>query len=1094
MITAADRCASSFVEKHRQSFEAWAKDLSEAPGLVVAISRKGPRLLELLVREQVLPPGFLRRVTTELALPFLDAAADSITISDDGVWWGSTFNRVFRLAKITNALGGGPSNVVVGLPFAMSKGANAAFVSECVSKHFLTLDDGQVGAFVNAQTSAFRLLGHPFDIEHPVVSFAGDFKDEVTVAEVVHNAALRLGGRCLEVPSLIPMVQGSLLSVTWTVLLDTAAFSVAGQPQLVKLRVYLDAERRRVTVAAMQLVALAQQNLSEMAKYLPDSLGLLWHLVVDFVREEMPSGLVSDKDTLLWQCATDYSTVMWAAFLNGMLLLRAAKDAFCGALEDQGIWAETSGPSEDDLRLLIGPKKAKEAEYVLAGFLIGPEAKPVAKLLDVSRDYGIFDEVIPARYEAEYLRRRVPLLNAAASEGDVDGLLRALFHAQHLFIEVPSRNAQTDPDDRLDFGICLSKLRELVLSLVPTATDMDIHRSLDRLVDEGCVVPRYLRLKTSDEALWVRMFRVGEGPVPKLVQTVRLLFRKLSKALGTKNLPRLLFEKYCVLALSNAPTDPTLEALRTLETYKRFHLYGARQALTLGNRVRFLLDWARDQRILLDAGPDDEAAGEYALNEALEASYPSSDCPWDEHAQDAIEDLAAFSVKVAKARGLGPRALVLLTSVATQAELKLAIEAELDLWLHDRRFSVYHAIQALGELAQIGPPARPSKAHLERANIALSRTANFSAQVAEKVRLAKERSSIWSLVETIVMDDTFPMRVWRGVSQTLDSRLARESRASGFVEILSALRVAYAANRLLRDLLACAGYVDPKSRSEPIDKSIVLFRNRLNDTNSIDPVVHGLFTGSDGGGNVDALAGEALAELPCPFPRAFDLIRPVILQVAGRCEDILRAFGSEEFHETPIPLDPPQYIMMWDIRGSSEAERREDLDRLIETANTRLLTVLGSNAREFRPESRDDGNGMVCVTFASVLQAFRVLMECYTDVPLRAGVEVNMQGRLNYFPKSKVLGGRAFEHAARIAAMFKEIDPAKGDSKRWSGGALPAEPAGSYLVVGEFARRYAEAERNWPPQKLRVVPLAGQYTARVHHAIPVTIQLVVPPG
>ncbi len=1092
MITALDKCVSRFVEKHRRSLEAWVKELAEEPGLIIAISRKGPRLLELLVREEVLPRSVLRRVTTELALPFLDASEDALRIGDDGIWWGSTFNRVFRLAKIANVLCGGPPDVR-GLPFAMSKGANPAFVRDCVSKHFLTLDNAQVAAFVNDQVSAFRLLGCPFDVEHPVVSFAGDFGNEAAVPEAVENAALRLGGKCIEVSTVIPTTQGPLLAHAWTVLLDTQAFSVGGQPQLVKIRAYLDAEHQRLTVAAMQPIALAQQDMRKIAKCLPGPLGALWYFVADSVRAIPPPGLASEKDIILWQSATEYSLVMWASLLNGMVLLRAAKDAFGAALADHGVAAEVSGPTEGELRLLIGPRKAKEAESILAAFLTEQEAEDIANGPPGPKDHDIFEEIVPSKYAAEYFARRVPLLDAASSEGDVDGVMRAIFHAQHLFVEGPSRNAQTDPDERLDFGICFGKLRELVLTLVPTATDTEIHRSLDRLIDEGCVVPRYLRLEWRGKLLWVRMFRVGEGPVPKLAQTVRLLFGRLSKALGTDRLPRLLFEKYCVLALSNAPNDPALEVLRSLETYKRFHLYGARQAVTLGSRVRFLLDWAQDQRILLTAGPDDEAAGEYALNGALETSYPSTECPWDEHTQDAMEDLALFSAKVVNTKSLGPKALVLLTSVATPVELKSAIEAELDLWLHDRHFSVYHAIQALGELTQIALAKRPSTTQLGHVNSVLWRTANFSAQVAEKMKLNKDRSKICSLVGTVVEDDTIPMRVWRGLSQTLDSRLASESRASGFVQIVSALRVAYATNRLLRDLLAHAGYVDPKHRSEPVDKSIAIFRNRLNDSASIEPIVRGFFTGSDGGSNVDALAAEVLAGLPCSFPDAFNLIRPVVLQVATRCEDILRAFGSEEFHEIPMPLVPPQYIFMWDIRGSTEAEKREDLDPFIETANKRLLTVLKENAMEFRPESRDDGNGMVCPTFASVLNAFRVLVETYSQVSFRAGVEVNMQGQLNYYPKSKTLAGRAFEHAARIAAMFKEIDPKKGDPERWSGGVCPAEPGGSYLVVGEFARRHAEVEGTWPPEKLHVVSLPGQYTARVHHAIPVTIHLVVPP-
>jgi hypothetical protein len=104
-----------------------------------------------------------------------------------------------------------------------------------------------------------------------------------------------------------------------------------------------------------------------------------------------------------------------------------------------------------------------------------------------------------------------------------------------------------------------------------------------------------------------------------------------------------------------------------------------------------------------------------------------------------------------------------------------------------------------------------------------------------------------------------------------------------------------------------------------------------------------------------------------------------------------------------------------------------------------------------------------------------------------AGVEVNVQGRLNYYPRSKALGGRAFEHAARICSMFKELETSPG---RWHGDDVPIEPEGNYLIIGEFAHRYAEKEGAWNFVGWTIVEPPGEYEPRVRASLPISVTIV----
>ena len=62
-----------------------------------------------------------------------------------------------------------------------------------------------------------------------------------------------------------------------------------------------------------------------------------------------------------------------------------------------------------------------------------------------------------------------------------------------------------------------------------------------------------------------------------------------------------------------------------------------------------------------------------------------------------------------------------------------------------------------------------------------------------------------------------------------------------------------------------------------------------------------------------------------------------------------------------------------------------------------------------------------------------------------------------------------------------------------SGGDIPDEPEGSYLAVGEFARRYAEKEGCWPPSQLEVSDLIGMYLPRVATSFKVSVSILTFP-
>src|SRR5438105_3727168 len=95
------RIKTAFVREYLPYLQQWGQLLADESGLLVAISRKAPRLLELAVREGVLPQSLLHRVTSERALAFserLVLETETAVLCDDIVIVGSTFQRYSSIA------------------------------------------------------------------------------------------------------------------------------------------------------------------------------------------------------------------------------------------------------------------------------------------------------------------------------------------------------------------------------------------------------------------------------------------------------------------------------------------------------------------------------------------------------------------------------------------------------------------------------------------------------------------------------------------------------------------------------------------------------------------------------------------------------------------------------------------------------------------------------------------------------------------------------------------------------------------------------------------------------------------------------------
>ena len=244
---------TDFTSRYAEPLRTWGKLFSAYSGPIVAISRKGPRLLELAVRASVLPESLLSRVTTERGF-FIDppvcGVADTSVLCDDCIIIGSTFQRLFALMSAVH-----PHSRLVGLPFALSKKAKIDR-NRVIERAAMGLAPDDCASFVNAETAAFAALDKPYDLDHPIISLQlQDGVGSATVHSTLRDVAAMLGGQLYATPRrFVDATGASRERHTWSLLLHDQRHG--GEICcLRKIRCYLSEDQHRLLVVPIAQVA-----------------------------------------------------------------------------------------------------------------------------------------------------------------------------------------------------------------------------------------------------------------------------------------------------------------------------------------------------------------------------------------------------------------------------------------------------------------------------------------------------------------------------------------------------------------------------------------------------------------------------------------------------------------------------------------------------------------------------------------------------------------------------------------------------------------------------------------------------------------------
>lgn len=1083
--------AKSFMEENEGHLRRWCKSLWTHEGPIVAISRKGPRLLELAHREGLVTDANVNRVTSERALAFrlLNAgSSEVITICDDICIFGSTFRRISAVASRIYG-----TTAVRSIPFAVSRGAAPIPTEEARG---FTIEADNCTAFVQAEVGAFSSLHKPYDIEHPILYLR---LDTPIGTRWVHHGLTEIAS-ALDMTLFMTAYDGRSDEPSWTLLPSNSSPEPLSSVR--KVRLYYDESAGCLALAPMAPTVGSLDDLQRDVGELPSSLSETWSQLRADALEAIPQDSKDTATTRLISTLRDRSLVCWANYLLELHDLLGDLHAVRGGLSRLGFLSEDASflLKQYDVALLVNNDRASELTSEISKFV---NADPVTHSRSTRPKTGYtLKPQLPDPHEISvgdttetvvtYETARSELLMESNTPIEV---LEALFKAQHVAIELPSRTNNTPDVRRLEFGVPFSYLREEInRHLGGSSEESVVNRSLDVLIDCGVIVPRYLYQTIEGRDIWYRSFRVGEGQARMTGHVVKECFDTLTSVLEASEVGEIVTEKFFVLNcdLLEMFADPSLAQARKVS--RGFHLYGARPRLQESEGYVWTMDWACGKRVLQRVGHG--ARREYQLHSNANKYFKAdpNESPLEPRRRKEVASIARWVKEALAINDLGLSFLIAITTVESDWALAKALEAEIRGWVSHDQFGLTAVIHALDDY--VTDPLKEHELLLIRRSEGL---ANWVAQAKEKLNLREHFGDKICLANEIwkqVYSDTGS--TWQNtIRPSLEARSAKPAHPRGVVEgsYTPILGVMGSLSTLLRNVIS--EHVTPHEQLDLFTRRRTDSQNRARSvreslerlTDEIDSLPYLLRIAFDG--SYRELKHLELA------PNLADLVsqlREPLLGVNDAIDGILGRYT--DLAETPSDYLPDgYYVLFWDIRNSTEKDPVGLTQRIVEVNNEISRTFRNVETTplvEFDSESTNDGGVAVCDSAVPAFEIAKLVAERYQPDALKMGCVMCREGMLLKVPATGKLAGRGFQYCSRVMSFFAEIGQYP---ERWMGcggngshKAVEAPGTGSFfLITGETYKHVREGEAMVHLEGFEKLP--GEYLPRVKGAERVSMYL-----
>ena len=499
--------------------------------IVIALSRKGPRLLEYLRRNMDLKDF---PVMTEHALPFLFERICSsqnktyrIFIVDDAIYFGSTILTLKEEIEGYIQLCNLADRVQVMGIYACIKDPESMDFGEIPVCANCDIRLGYGHYFVKQVMENLRSLGKSLEVEFPEICYATE--KPVNIDNLSYQLKKNFG------EDNVYQIKDALGIRSVSILL-----SKPEEETFRKLRIFVEANRIRIISIAPEVVdtnlwlfnGVGFGSQPEVNEKWRDIVGVMERIAQRFDNVEM------DKRNLV---------------RTGVVLLNyfSSLDTFCCykiLVEDAiqlaaGGFASLRIVDADNLYYLLGVESmANEGKLVWENALAEDRyfTSPNVSVGCSECDNIVFESSRLSSMEAESLKT-ANLFQVLGSSTMIDAL-SSMFFNQTLMVERASRYLSIERQERLRFGYTYQYLWNFIWNNAQQLkTDQlsasKMHHWVDVQIDNGSIVPQYILSK--DTFKWVRVFRPGENEDVLLSHLGRFVVHVFMKMLRTEEDMRL---------------------------------------------------------------------------------------------------------------------------------------------------------------------------------------------------------------------------------------------------------------------------------------------------------------------------------------------------------------------------------------------------------------------------------------------------------------------------------------------------------------------------------------------------------------------------
>lgn len=471
--------------------------------IVIALSRKGPRLLEFLAKHKDLN---VPKVVSEHALPFLfshivenNEEIYRLYIIDDAIYFGSTISSLIdEIEAYISCYNLNGRVSIEGVYVAIKEQATVEFPERINVFPVESCSSGYGHYFVKRVMKDLRSLGYSLEIEFPAICH--HVSSELQLKDLYKAFKNTFGEKnvcMIEKSEGIPSV-----SVIW---------SKPEESTFRKMRLYIHGQDLVIVPIAPELFYNDISRLSLISFGRDYLFSYIWRKIVGDLLDVYEVGGDTKPRLRHNICRTGIVLLNYFSSID-TYIYESSKIKSC--IEGMGV--SLSSPTLDSSNLsylLFDNEMVAEVVSIWNKQLTAKDYSTVPIPLNVSKS----DEIV---YEATSLSlpEVEPLVKAnmlsVMGSRTMEEALSAMSFNQTIMIERFSRYIRSNKHDRLMFGYSFVSLWNFIRNnAIKVSSDYitlsRLHKWVDCQIDNGSLVPQYIVDKQTNK--WMRVFRPGEN-------------------------------------------------------------------------------------------------------------------------------------------------------------------------------------------------------------------------------------------------------------------------------------------------------------------------------------------------------------------------------------------------------------------------------------------------------------------------------------------------------------------------------------------------------------------------------------------------------